>query len=73
MGSVVAAIAKIRGARVVGIAGTENKVRWLKEELRLDVALNYRDASFPEQFKRATPNYIDVYWDNGEYIRARLT
>ena len=65
-GSVAAQIAKIAGARVVGTAGSDEKVRWL-EELGLDVALNYKDADFKEKFKQATPNFIDVLFDNGGY------
>lgn len=65
-GSVAAQIAKIAGGRVVGIAGQDDKVKWLKEELGLDVALNYNDPDFKEKFKDATPDFIDVFWDNGE-------
>jgi len=66
---VAAQIAKIAGARVVGIAGSDEKVRWLKEELGLDAALNYKDPEFKKKFKEATPNYIDVFWDNGEFLQ----
>lgn len=65
-GSVAAQIAKIAGARVIGTAGSDEKCRWLKEELGLDVALNYKDPDFKEKFKAATPKYIDVFFDNGE-------
>ncbi|KAK3385039.1 hypothetical protein B0H63DRAFT_394799 [Podospora didyma] len=65
-GSVAAQIAKICGARVVGTAGSDEKCRWLKEELGLDVALNYKDPDFKQKFHEATPNYIDVFWDNGK-------
>lgn len=63
-GSVAAQIAKIAGARVVGIAGKDDKVKWLTEELGLDVALNYNDPDFKQKFKEATPNFVDVFWDN---------
>ena len=65
-GSVAAQIAKIAGARVVGTAGSDAKCRWLKEELGLDVALNYKDPQFKEKFKAATPKFVDVYFDNGK-------
>ncbi|KAK4124450.1 NAD(P)-binding protein [Parathielavia appendiculata] len=73
-GSVAAQIAKIAGARVIGTAGSEEKCRWLKEELGLDVALNYKDPDFKEKFKAATPNYIDVFFDNvgGEQLDMAL-
>ena len=50
----VGQIAKIKGARVLGIAGSEEKVTWLKEGLGFDDALNYKDAEFPRKFKEAT-------------------
>lgn len=65
-GSVAGQMAKIAGARVVGIAGSEDKCRWLEKELGFDICLNYKDKDFRKKFKDATPNYIDVYWDNGE-------
>lgn len=65
-GSIAGQLAKISGARVVGLAGSDDKCKWLVEELGFDVALNYKDADFKEKFKQATPNYIDVYFDNGE-------
>jgi len=73
-GSVAAQIAKIKGARVIGTAGSDEKCRWLVEELGLDVALNYKDPEFRRKFKEATPNYIDVYYDNvgGEQLDMAL-
>ncbi|KAK1753049.1 hypothetical protein QBC47DRAFT_51272 [Echria macrotheca] len=73
-GSVAAQIAKIKGARVIGTAGSDEKVKWLKEELGLDVALNYKDPDFKEKFKQATPNFIDVFFDNvgGEQLDMAL-
>lgn len=65
-GSVAAQIAKIAGARVIGTAGSDEKCRWLTEELGLDVALNYKDPDFRRKFKEATPKFIDVFFDNGE-------
>lgn len=64
-GSVAGQIAKIRGATVVGIAGSDDKCRWLVEELGFDVALNYKAADFKNKFKEATKKKIDVYFDNG--------
>lgn len=66
-GSIAAQIAKMQGAkRVIGIAGGEDKARWLEEHLGLDVGLNYKDPDFAKKFAEATPDYIDVYWDNGK-------
>ncbi|CAH0057543.1 unnamed protein product [Clonostachys solani] len=63
-GSVAGQIAKIRGATVVGIAGSDDKCRWLVEDLGFDVALNYKAADFKNKFKEATKKRIDVYFDN---------
>lgn len=64
-GSVAGQIAKLRGAkRVVGIAGTDEKCRWLTEELGFDAAVNYKSATFAKDLAAATPDFVDVYWDN---------
>jgi NADPH-dependent curcumin reductase CurA len=65
-GSVVGQIAKIKGARVLGLAGGDDKVKWLKEELGFDDALNYKDPQFKDKFRAATKGLIDVYFDNGK-------
>ena len=64
-GSIVGQIAKLKGAKVIGIAGTDDKARWLTQDLGFDVALNYKDPDFRTRFNEATVDYIDVYWDNG--------
>ena len=64
-GSVAGQIAKIKGARVVGIAGSASKCEWLVRELGFDAALNYKDVDFTTRLEEATPNHIDVYFDNG--------
>ncbi|KAM0194190.1 hypothetical protein ACHAPA_005129 [Fusarium lateritium] len=63
-GSVAGQIAKLKGARVVGIAGGEDKCKWLTEELGFDVALNYKADDFKQKFNEATKDFIDVYYDN---------
>jgi NADPH-dependent curcumin reductase CurA len=65
-GSVVGQIAKLKGAKVLGLAGEDSKVRWLKEELGFDEALNYKDPDFTKKFRDATKGLIDVYFDNGK-------
>ncbi|KAI0096884.1 hypothetical protein GGR51DRAFT_490893 [Nemania sp. FL0031] len=73
-GSVVGQIAKIRGCRVVGIAGSDDKCAWLTGELGFDAAVNYKKDSFRKDLEAATPDYIDVFWDNvgGEILEAAL-
>ncbi|KAI5207155.1 NAD(P)-binding protein [Aureobasidium subglaciale] len=63
-GSVVAQIAKLKGAKVLGLAGSDDKVSWLKNDLGLDEALNYKDADFTTKFRAATKGLIDVFFDN---------
>ena len=73
-GSVACQIAKLKGATVLGLAGSEDKVKWLKE-LGCDEALNYKDPQFKEKFKAATKDLIDVFFDNvgGEILEAALS
>ncbi|KAF1829095.1 NAD(P)-binding protein [Decorospora gaudefroyi] len=74
-GSVVGQIAKLKGAKVLGLAGEDSKVQWLKEELGFDDALNYKDPEFQKKFRAATKGLIDVYFDNvgGEILDLALS
>jgi NADPH-dependent curcumin reductase CurA len=65
VGSVVGQIAKIRGCRAVGIAGSKEKVRVLKEELGFDEAVDYKAAEdLHAALREACPSGVDVYFDN---------
>lgn len=64
VGSIVGQIAKIKGARVVGIAGSDHKVKYLVESLGFDAAINYKTENMNEALKQACPNGIDVYFEN---------
>jgi hypothetical protein len=64
VGSLVGQIAKIKGCRVVGIAGGEAKGRWLTDELGFDAAVDYKTGDLRRQLKEACPTGIDVYFDN---------
>jgi len=74
VGMTVCQIAKIKGCRVIGIAGSDEKNRYLKEELAVDVTINYKDGDIRRALKEACPNGIDVYFDNvgGEISDAIL-
>ena len=63
IGSIVGQIAKIRGARVIGIAGSEDKCAVLKD-LGFDATLNYRSASLEGQLRELMPFGPDIYYDN---------
>jgi len=64
-GNVVGQIAKLKGYRVVGIAGSDEKTAWLKDELGFDEVINYKTAgNLFEAIKAACPKGIDVYFDN---------
>lgn len=73
-GSVVGQIAKLKGATVLGIAGSDDKCQWLKE-LGFDDALNYKDKDFSAKFRKATKQLIDVFFDNvgGEVLDLALS
>ncbi len=65
VGMIVGQIGKIKGARVIGISGSDEKNRYLKEELRFDEVINYKtDQPLAEALERACPDGIDVYFDN---------
>lgn len=74
VGHLVCQLAKIKGARVVAIAGSDEKCKYLTEDLGCDVALNYKKASFVADLKAATPKRIDVYFDNvgGDILGSAL-
>jgi NADPH:quinone reductase len=64
VGTTVCEIAKIKGCHVVGIAGSDEKNRYLKEELGVDAVINYKTDDIRQALKDACPNGIDVYFDN---------
>ncbi|MEO0342443.1 MAG: NADP-dependent oxidoreductase [Pseudomonadota bacterium] len=64
VGSIAAQLAKVMGATVIGIAGGSEKCRYLKDELNLDHAIDYKNENVAEKLKLYTPDYIDVYFDN---------
>ena len=73
-GSVVGQIARIKGCRVVGIAGSDEKCSWLIDELGFDAAINYRTDDVPAAIRAACPNGVDVFFDNvgGDILEAAL-
>jgi NADPH-dependent curcumin reductase CurA len=74
VGSIVGQIARIKGCRVVGIAGGKEKCDWLVNELGFDAAVDYKDGALFKALRQAAPDGIDVYFDNvgGEVLEACL-
>lgn len=63
-GSIAVQIAKILGARVIGIAGTDEKCAWLVDGLGLDGAINHKTDDIPAKLKELCPKRVDVFFDN---------
>ncbi len=64
VGSIVGQLGKISGLNVVGIAGSAEKCSWLVDELSFDAAVNYKEAGWKDHLKNATPNGIDIDFEN---------
>lgn len=75
VGSIAGQLAKLRGCKVVGSAGSPDKVKMLTEELGFDAAFNYKDGNIYAQLKQAMPDGIDVYFDNVgcDHLEAALS
>ncbi|NDZ78183.1 NADP-dependent oxidoreductase [Streptomyces sp. SID10853] len=76
VGSQVGQMARIKGAaRVIGSAGSDEKVRHLVDDLGFDAAFNYKNGPVTKQLREAAPDGIDVYFDNvgGEHLEAAIT
>ena len=74
VGMTVCQIAKLKGCRAVGIAGSDEKNEYLKKELGVDATINYKRGAVAEALKEACPKGVDVYFDNvgGEVSDAVL-
>ena len=64
VGSLVGQIARLKGCRVIGIAGGENKCAYLRDVLGFDVAIDYRSERVSAALRRESPSGVDVYFDN---------
>ncbi len=72
VGATVAQLGRIAGARVIGIAGSEEKCRWLVDKAKLDGIINYRQENLREALDRLCANGINMYFDNvgGDVLTA---
>jgi NADPH-dependent curcumin reductase CurA len=75
VGNVAGQLAKLRGCRVIGSAGSDEKVKRLLEECGFDAAFNYKSGPVLDQLTQAAPEGIDVYFDNvgGDSLEAALS
>ena len=75
VGSIAGQLAKLRGCRVVGSAGSGAKVKLIVEEFGFDAGFNYREGDIAGQLAAAAPEGIDVYFDNvgGEHLEAAIS
>jgi hypothetical protein len=75
VGSAVGQIAKIKGARAVGIAGSQDKCDYVLRELGFDACVNYKTGDLAAALRAACPGGIDVYFENvgGDVLRAVMT
>jgi NADPH-dependent curcumin reductase CurA len=75
VGSIVGQIAKLKGCRVIGMAGSDEKCAWIKDDLGVDEVINYKTCGdFETAIKAACPEGVDVYFDNvgGDILDAAL-
>lgn len=74
VGSIVGQIARIKGARAVGIAGGAEKCDWLVHELGFDAAIDYKADDLAAELRKHAPDRVDVFFDNvgGEILDAVL-
>lgn len=64
VGSHVGQIAKILGLTVIGICGSDEKCKWLTEEIGFDSAINYKTMPIASSLREAAPQGVDCYFDN---------
>jgi NADPH-dependent curcumin reductase CurA len=74
VGSLACQLGKKAGARVIAIAGSDEKCSWLENELGVDRALNYKSPTFKDDVKEVV-GYLDVFFDNvgGDMLDFMLT
>ena len=75
VGNMAGQLAKLRGCKIIGSAGSPEKVKFLREECGFDIAFNYKVGPVLDQLNLEVPDGIDVYYDNvgGETLEAALS
>jgi NADPH-dependent curcumin reductase CurA len=78
VGSIACQIAKIKGCRVVGSVGSQEKVKWLLDQAGIDYAFNYKEVggenNISSELRKSCPDGIDIYFDNvgGKHLEAAI-
>lgn len=74
VGSIAVQLARLAGAKVIGLAGSDEKCQWLVEKAKIDHAINYKSANLMKDIAKIAPNGIDLYFDNvgGKVLEAAL-
>jgi len=77
VGSIACQIAKINGCRVIGSAGSQEKIKWLLDQARIDHAFNYKEVgenNISAELGKSCPDGIDIYFDNvgGKHLEAAI-
>lgn len=75
VGSTVGQIARIKGCKVIGIAGTQEKCEWCVKEAHFNACINYRTESIEQRLRQLAPKGVDVFFDNtgGEMLELVLS
>ena len=62
----------MKGCTVIGIVGSEDKLKWCRDELGFDHVINYKTEDFSEELRRIAPGGVDIYFDNvgGDYYHT---
>lgn len=74
VGQLVGQLAKLQGLKVIGSAGSDDKVDYLIKDLKFDAAFNYKKGPILDSLRKAAPKGIDIYYDNvgAEHLEAAL-
>lgn len=73
VGNLVGQLAKLRGCRTIGITGSQKKCKWLVDKVGFTLALSYKSANFQQDFKAATENGVDCFFDSvGGMVRDEV-
>ncbi len=74
VGSLAIQLARLAGAKTIGLAGSDEKCQWLKQQAKIDVAINYKNGNLLKSLSEAAPEGIDLYFDNvgGNVLEAAL-